>query len=87
VHDALEPAVISGAPVLAEHPIANLIDNAVRYNIAQGDIWITTRTEIDRSFFTISNTGPTIGSDDVERIFQPFQRLASRTSGDGFRLG
>ena len=44
VHATLEPAVISGDPVLAERLIANLVDNAVRYNAAAGDIWISTRT-------------------------------------------
>ena len=33
VHATLEPAVISGDPVLAERLIANLVDNAVRYNL------------------------------------------------------
>ena len=40
VHARLEPAVISGDPVLAERLIANLVDNAVRYNLQAGDIWI-----------------------------------------------
>jgi hypothetical protein len=31
VHATLEPAVISGDPVLAERLIANLVDNAARY--------------------------------------------------------
>ena len=44
VHATLEPAVISGDPVLAERLIANLVDNAVRYNLAAGDIWISTGT-------------------------------------------
>jgi signal transduction histidine kinase len=44
VHATLEPAVISGDPVLAERLIANLVDNAVRYNLPAGDIWISTRT-------------------------------------------
>src|SRR5436190_7708160 len=37
VHTTLEPAVISGDPVLAERLVANLVDNAVRYNAASGD--------------------------------------------------
>jgi signal transduction histidine kinase len=41
VHATLEPAVISGDPVLAERLIANLVDNAVRYNVPAGDIWIS----------------------------------------------
>ena len=44
VHATLEPAVISGDSMLVERLIANLVDNAVRYNTAAGDIWIETRT-------------------------------------------
>jgi len=44
VHAALDPAVISGDPMLAERLVANLVDNAVRYNIDEGDIWISTHT-------------------------------------------
>jgi signal transduction histidine kinase len=87
VHVTLEPAVISGDPVLAEHLIANLIDNAVRYNTAAGDIWVSTRTAADASQLTVANTGPIISPADVDRIFQPFQRLSDRTSHDGFGLG
>jgi signal transduction histidine kinase len=87
VHATLQPAVISGDPVLAEHLIANLVDNAVRYNIAAGDIWISTRTMAGSSQLTVANTGPVISPADVGRIFQPFQRLSDRTSHDGFGLG
>jgi len=87
VHAMLEPAVISGDPVLAEHLIANLVDNAVRYNIADGDIWISTRTIAGCSQLTVANTGPVISPADIDRIFQPFQRLSDRTSHDGSGLG
>jgi signal transduction histidine kinase len=87
VHATLEPAVISGDPVLAERLIANLVDNAVRYNTAAGDIWISTRTAAGTSELTVANTGPVIGPADVGRIFQPFQRLGDRTSHDGSGLG
>jgi signal transduction histidine kinase len=87
VHATLEPAVISGDPVLAERLIANLVDNAVRYNLSAGDIWISTRTEPGSSQLTVVNTGPVISPADAGRIFQPFQRLSDRTSHDGFGLG
>jgi signal transduction histidine kinase len=87
VHVALEPAVISGDPVLAERLIANLVDNAVRYNAAAGDIWISTRTAAGSSQLTVANTGPVISPADTGRIFQPFERLSDRTSHDGFGLG
>ena len=87
VHAALEPAVISGDPVLAERLIANLVDNAVRYNAAAGDIWVSTRTMAGSSQLTVANTGPIISPVDAGRIFQPFQRLSDRTSQDGSGLG
>jgi signal transduction histidine kinase len=87
VHATLEPAVISGDPVLAERLIANLVDNAARYNHAGGDIWISTRTITDSTQLTVANTGPVISPADADRIFQPFQRLSDRTSHDGSGLG
>ena len=67
--------------------IANLVDNAVRYNAAAGDIWISTRTAAGSSHLTVANTGPLISPADADRIFQPFHRLNERTSQDGFGLG
>ena len=87
VHATLEPAVISGDPVLAGRLIANLVDNAIRYNIPGGDIWISTRTTAGGTQLTVANTGPVISEADADRIFQPFQRLSDRTSHDGFGLG
>jgi signal transduction histidine kinase len=87
VHARLEPAVISGDPVLAERLIANLVDNAVRYNLPAGDIWISSRSLAGSSQLTVANTGPVINPADLARIFQPFQRLTDRTSQDGFGLG
>ena len=87
VHATLEPAVISGDPVLAGRLIANLVDNAVRYNHAGGDIWISTRTIAGSTQLTVANTGPVISPADAGRIFQPFQRLSDRTSHDGSGLG
>jgi signal transduction histidine kinase len=87
VHATLEPAVIMGDPVLAEHLVANLVDNAVRYNASDGEIWITTSSETDGSTLTVRNTGPVVIEADIDRIFLPFQRLNDRTSHDGFGLG
>jgi signal transduction histidine kinase len=87
VHATLDSAVITGDPLLAERLIANLVDNAVRYNTTAGDIWITTRTVAGSCQLTVANTGPVISPADAGRIFQPFERLNGRTSGDGFGLG
>ena len=87
VHATLAPAVISGDPVLAERLIANLVDNAVRYNVPSGDIWISTGTTARDSQLVVANTGPVVAAADIGRIFRPFERLTDRTSHDGFGLG
>ena len=87
VHATLDPAAILGDPVLTERLVANLVDNAVRYNHAAGDIWISTGTGAGISCLTVANTGPVISPADAERIFHPFQRLNSRTSHEGSGLG
>ena len=83
----LEPAVVCGDPVLVERLIANLVDNAVRYNVAGGQIWISTGCGAGRSELTVANTGPVVTPADAERILQPFQRMTDRTSHEGFGLG
>jgi signal transduction histidine kinase len=88
VHASLEPAVILGDPVLAERLVANLVDNAVRYNLAVGgEVWVSTRVVAGGSEVCVANTGPLVDGADIGRIFQPFERLSERTSQDGSGLG
>jgi signal transduction histidine kinase len=87
VHPTLEPAVILGDPVLIERLVANLVDNAARHNTDGGDIWITTHAVAGHSRLMVANTGPPIGPEDAQRIFQPFQRLNDRASHEGSGLG
>lgn len=87
VHPSLEPALISGDAVLAERLVANLVDNAGRYNVAAGDIWISTRTVDGSGQLIVENTGTLISPEDAARLFEPFQRLDDRVSHDGFGLG
>jgi signal transduction histidine kinase len=88
VHAALEPAVVSGDPVLIERLVANLVDNAARYNTDGGEIWIDTHTAGGGAGeLTVANTGPALSAVEADRIFQPFQRLDERTSHDGSGLG
>ncbi|HUA43935.1 MAG TPA: HAMP domain-containing sensor histidine kinase [Solirubrobacteraceae bacterium] len=75
VHTTLDPAPTDGDPRLLERLITNLIDNAIRHNTPGGHIEITTGTRDRHAFVSISNTGPTIPPEQIQRLFQPFQRL------------
>ena len=86
-HASLQAAVTSGDPVLLERLIANLVDNAVRYNRPRGDVWVATSTVDGRPTVVVANTGPSIPPEAVGGLFEPFHRLHDRTAGDGFGLG
>lgn len=85
----LEPAWTSGDPRLLEHLVANLLTNAVRHNVPHGRVEVRTGTRAGRALLTIENTGETVPADQLDRLFQPFQRLdGGRTgSSDGLGLG
>jgi signal transduction histidine kinase len=72
----LGPAPALGDPALAERLVANLADNAIRYNEPGGQVGITTGGRDGRAFLAVTNTGPVIPPDQLARLFQPFQRLA-----------
>ncbi|HVX44030.1 MAG TPA: HAMP domain-containing sensor histidine kinase [Mycobacteriales bacterium] len=77
----LDPAPVFGDPRLAERLIGNLLDNAVRHNRADGEIWIRTGTYDGRSVLAIANTGPVIPPVELGRLFAPFQRLGADRVG------
>jgi signal transduction histidine kinase len=85
---ALDAAPVTGSPGLAGQMAANLVDNALRHNVAGGRVEVTTAAANGRALLSVANTGAAIPADQVERLFQPFRTLAAdRTGGDGLGLG
>jgi signal transduction histidine kinase len=78
-----------GDASLVESLVANLLDNAIRHNVADGTVEISTGATADGARLTVSNTGAGVPSVEVERLFQPFQRLGTQRVGpaDGRGLG
>jgi signal transduction histidine kinase len=89
VEASLDGAPASGDPSLVESMVANLIDNALRHNVADGHIEITTRMTDGQATLAVRNTGIVIAPAEVERLSRPFQRLGTERlrHGDGHGLG
>ncbi|MGH9018357.1 MAG: HAMP domain-containing sensor histidine kinase [Acidimicrobiales bacterium] len=85
----LHPADATGDSNLIESLMGNLIDNAIRHNVPGGHIEISTAAAGGRALFRVDNTGAMVPPGDMERLFQPFQRLDDRRTGagDGHGLG
>lgn len=81
VKAAVRPAGLLGDPTLIARLVANLCDNAIHYNIPGGLIEIGTRLDTGLAVLTVANTGPVVPAEEVQRLFEPFQRL-HRVSDD-----
>src|SRR5262249_32100743 len=68
----LDPALAVGDSRLAERLVANLIDNAVRHNVADGSVQVTTGIAEGSAMLSVAHTGPRISPDDVPRLLPPF---------------
>ncbi|WP_405149124.1 ATP-binding protein [Sphaerisporangium sp. NBC_01403] len=89
VESSLRPAPASGDRALIERLVANLLDNALRYNVPGGRITVETAVWSGRPSLRVSNSGPVIPPDRVHLLLRPFQRLETgrKASGDGLGLG
>jgi signal transduction histidine kinase len=62
--------------------VANLCDNAIHYNEPGGTVEVLVRTLDGHARLHVSNTGPRVRPDEVDRLFEPFQRMR-RVADDG----
>jgi signal transduction histidine kinase len=83
----LRPARVLGDRELLRTMAANLIDNAVRHNSADGWIEIRAESAGQEAQLEISNSGPMIGAEEAASLTEPFRRLGPARTGDGLGLG
>jgi len=57
--------------------VLNLVSNAVRFT-ERGKIELSVALAGERAMVRVSDTGPGIAAEDVERIFEPFQQSSTR---------
>ena len=72
---AFEPAAAAGDPALIERLMANLVDNAVRYNRPGGRVEVHTGASDGHALLAVTNTGPVVPLEETARLFEPFHRL------------
>jgi len=75
--------VVDGDPRLLERLVANLVDNAVRHNVAGGWATVELRAHDDTALLTVSNGGAPVPAAAATRLLEPFQRLGGRAGYGG----
>ncbi|NUS14764.1 MAG: HAMP domain-containing histidine kinase, partial [Streptomyces sp.] len=85
---ALSPAVVQGNGVLLERIALNLVQNAVRYNVAD-DGWVDLSTDVQHghAVLVVANTGPVVPAYEIDNLFEPFRRLRTERTGSDKGVG
>jgi two-component system, OmpR family, phosphate regulon sensor histidine kinase PhoR len=72
----LEDVEVIGSRLRLEQAILNLVDNAVKFNQAGGEVLVESGPAIDnRAFVSVADTGIGISSEHLSRIFERFYRV------------
>ncbi|WP_345433052.1 sensor histidine kinase [Actinoallomurus vinaceus] len=75
VKSELTDAPTVGDPVLLEHLVSNLLDNAIRHNVDDGMVVVRTGVLEGWATCQVENTGPVVPAYEVQSLFEPFRRL------------
>ncbi|MFB7841971.1 sensor histidine kinase [Microbacterium sp. NPDC056052] len=81
VETDLEPAEALGDPVLLHRAVANLVQNALRHNIEDGTLRLTTGQRSNGAQVQVANTGPVVTTSTVASLTEPFVRGTGRIGG------
>lgn len=83
----------AGLYVLADHQrlkqvLVNFLSNAIKYNRVGGRVTVGAETTKDRIRIYVEDDGPGIPTENLDRLFLPFERLgAERTQVEGTGVG
>jgi two-component system OmpR family sensor kinase len=83
--------ILNGNPDLLRKAIGNVLRNAVRFSQSGQTLTLRLNSPAAAAPGTlqieISDQGPGVPSEALERIFEPFERLEPSSSSSGFGLG
>ncbi|MEU6007915.1 sensor histidine kinase [Streptomyces sp. NPDC047453] len=83
-----KPAVVQGNGVLLERIALNLVQNAVRYNVAEeGWVEVVTDAQHGQAILVVTNTGPVVPAYEIDNLFEPFRRLRTERTGSDKGVG
>jgi signal transduction histidine kinase len=86
--DRAEEAAVQGDPTLLRQLVAIVLDNAVKFTPAGGQVHVGVAAEQGAPQMTVDDTGPGISAEQLPHIFERFYRGdPARARSDGAGLG
>ena len=85
--ESAAPAPVEGDALLLRELLGNLVDNAIRYTPAGGQVTVRVASAGSAVQLEVEDNGPGIPADERERVFERFHRvLGTNTEGCGLGL-
>jgi len=78
-----EPTVVAGVPARIQRAVANLLDNALKWSPAGGQVEVTVRDGV----LSVRDDGPGFAEHDLPHVFERFYRADSARGMPGSGLG
>ncbi|MEO6192186.1 MAG: ATP-binding protein, partial [Thermoanaerobaculia bacterium] len=79
-----EPVRLDADPTRLEQVISNLLNNAAKYTMPGGHVWVTASREGEEAVVRVRDSGIGVPPDVLERVFEPFvQSEGSLARTDG----
>lgn len=85
--DFAESAVVIGDEVRLQEAMKNLVNNALKYSPRGETVEVRVTRSEETVRFSVSDSGPGLEEDDLDRLFKPFQRLAQQPTDGEISLG
>ncbi|MEF8816868.1 MAG: HAMP domain-containing sensor histidine kinase [Salinibacter sp.] len=82
-----DEAMVIGDDVRLLEAMKNIMNNALKYSPRGETIEVRVQETRDEVRFSVSDSGPGLNEDDLDRLFKPFQRLAQQPTDGEVSLG
>jgi len=78
---------VNADPVRLRQVLLNILSNAIKYNVEGGSVTISIEADDMKFRIRIKDTGIGISKQNIEKLFQPFERLGQPTEIEGAGIG
>ena len=81
------PLMVSGDPDKIHQVIQNLLDNAIKFSFAYSKIIVSTRTQGDKVYVSVKDSGMGISKEDLTKIWDRFYKTDASRGRDKLGTG